>query len=148
MFFHDDNMPISYSIEELQTNNITDTDIHSIEPFIYNEHHYNIDNTINEQMIRPTDCGYAQLGIMEYDNDFLLYDYSKYTLKELFNICSYYGFAKELKTNKYNKRQIIQYLIEYENDYNNIEIVYTRNNLWFYMNELKKDKFMKNFIIW
>ena len=69
--------------------------------------------------------------MIDNENDNFFYDYNKYTLKELFKICDYYGFAKELKTNKCNKKEIIQYLIEFENDYNNIETVYTRRNMWF-----------------
>ena len=32
--------------------------------------------------------------------------------------------------------------------YNNSYIVFKRQNMWFNINELKKDKFMKKFILW
>jgi hypothetical protein len=38
-------------------------------------------------------------------------------------ICEYYGFAKELKNNKYNKEQIIDFLVSFESDQNNSDIV-------------------------
>ena len=142
MFFYDDNndnVPITFSIEEKQINNNNDVDINIIEKTIYNT---------QENEIHSTDYYLPQLDMIDNENDNFFYDYNKYTLKELFKICDYYGFAKELKTNKCNKKEIIQYLIEFENDYNNIEIVYTRRNMWFYMNELKKDPLMKKFIIW
>ena len=33
--------------------------------------------------------------------------HENYTVKELLLICEYYGFAKNIKNNKYNKEQII-----------------------------------------
>jgi hypothetical protein len=71
-----------------------------------------------------------------------------FTVKELLVICEYYGFLKEIKTNKCNKEQIIEILVNFENDPVNNDIVFKRQNLWFYINELKDDKFMKKFILW
>ena len=93
-----------------------------------------------------------------YDNELNLHDDLKlpqlinyqenFTIKELLLICEYYGFAKELKTKKYNKEEIIHFLVEYELDPLNSDIVYRRQNMWFYMNELKNDKFMKKYLLW
>lgn len=74
--------------------------------------------------------------------------HENYTVKELLLICEYYGFAKEMKTNKFNKEQIIDFLVSFESDENNSDIVFKRQNMWFYMNELKSDKFMKKFVLW
>ena len=71
-----------------------------------------------------------------------------YNVKELLLICEYYGFAKDLKNNKLNKEQIIDFLVSFETNENNSEIVFKRQNMWFYMNELKNDKFMKKFVLW
>jgi len=71
-----------------------------------------------------------------------------FTVKELLLICDYYGFAKELKNNKCNKEQIIEILVSFESDLNNYEVIFKRQNLWFYMSELKNDKFMKKFLLW
>ena len=71
-----------------------------------------------------------------------------FTVKELLLMCDYYGFAKELKNNKCNKEQIIQILVSFESDLNNSDIVFKRQNMWFYINELKNDKFMKKFVLW
>jgi hypothetical protein len=70
-----------------------------------------------------------------------------YKIKDLNLICEYYNILKEVKQNKYNKEQIINKIIEFENDIDNSEIVYKRMNMWFYINELKNDKFMKKFIL-
>jgi hypothetical protein len=74
--------------------------------------------------------------------------HENFTVKELLLICDYYGFAKELKTNKCNKDQIIEILVSFESDLNNSDIVFKRQNMWFYMSELKNDKFMKKFLLW
>jgi hypothetical protein len=93
-----------------------------------------------------------------YDNELNLHDdlklpqlinyHENFTIKELMLICEYYGFAKELKKKKYNKEEIIHFLVEYELDPLNTDIVYRRQNMWFYMNELKNDKFMKKYLLW
>ena len=71
-----------------------------------------------------------------------------FTVKELLIICDYYGFAKALKNSKCNKEQIIEILVSFESDLNNSDIVFKRQNMWFYMSELKNDKFMKKFLLW
>ena len=69
-----------------------------------------------------------------------------YTVKQLLQICDYYGIAKELKTNKYSKDEIICVLVHFENNDENSEIVFKRQTMWLYINELKNDKFMKKYI--
>jgi len=73
--------------------------------------------------------------------------HENFTIKELMLICEYYGFAKELKTKKYNKEEIIHFLVEYELNPLNSEIVSTRQSMWIYINELKNDKFMKKYVL-
>ena len=74
--------------------------------------------------------------------------HENFTVKELIIICDYYGVAKEIKNNKYNKEEIIHFLVEFENNPLNNLIVSKRQNLWFYINELKNDKFMKKYVLW
>ena len=93
---------------------------------------------IEEQQIYNNEIAVPQ--IINYNENF--------TVKELLIICEYYGFLKEIKNNKCNKEQIIEILVNFENDPINIEIVIKRQNLWFYINELKNDKFMKKFVLW
>lgn len=94
----------------------------------------------------------AEIDNTELNNDLSIpqmINYNEnYTLKEVLMICEYYGFAKELKHNKYNKEQIIDFLVTFESDPNNSDIVFKRQNMWFYINELKNDKFMKKFVLW
>jgi hypothetical protein len=74
--------------------------------------------------------------------------HENFTVKELLLICDYYGFAKNVKNSKLNKEQLIETLVAFESDPNNSEIVFKRQNMWFYINELKHDKFMKKFVLW
>ena len=69
-------------------------------------------------------------------------------VKQLLLICEYYGIAKDLKSNKCNKSDILNTLIIYENNFENINKVNKRKKLWNYINELKKDKFMKKYVLW
>lgn len=73
-----------------------------------------------------------------------------YKIKDLLNICDYYGITKDIKNknNKFNKEIIINFLIAFESNPNNTELVNKRQNMWFYINELKNDKFMKKYVLW
>ncbi len=71
-----------------------------------------------------------------------------YTVKDLILICDYYGFSKEIKANKLGKDLLIQCLVDYELDPVNAVNVEKRRNMWFFINELKNDKFMKKFVLW
>jgi hypothetical protein len=74
-------------------------------------------------------------------------DYKNKTVKELLIICDYYGIGKEAKTNRYNKSQIVQSICDFESSLSNREIVYRRRKLWFYLSELKNDKFVKKYVL-
>ena len=87
-----------------------------------------------------------------YDNeDFLIPQIIHYkenfTVKELLLICDYYGVSKTLKSYKCNKDEIVQFLVVYESNPKNSDIVFKRQNMWFYINELKNDKFMKKYVL-
>ena len=71
-----------------------------------------------------------------------------YNVKELLLICEYYGIAKELRANKCNKEEIIIILVNFENNPINDDIVLKRKSMWFYMSQLKNDKFMKKYVLW
>ena len=92
------------------------------------------------------------LDLTNENNDLLIPQFIHYkenfTVKELLLICEYYGIAKEVKTNKFNKDEIIHFLVMYESNPSNSAIVCKRRNMWFYINELKNDKFMKKHVLW
>lgn len=122
----DSNIAISYYIEEVSNSE--------------KELDFNIQDLMNQ--IEETEIS-SELAFPQMIN----YN-ENYTVKELMLICDYYGFAKEIKSNRFNKEQIINYLVTFENDITNADIVFLRKKFWFYINELKNDKFMKKFVIW
>ncbi len=122
----ENDVAISYYIEEVEK--------------VENELEFNIEDLMHE--IEQTDFR-NEITIPHMVNY-----HENFTVKELLLICEYYGFAKDLKNNKFNKEQIIEYLVSFETDPTNEDIVFRRQNMWFYINELKNDKFMKKFFIW
>ena len=67
-----------------------------------------------------------------------------YNIKQLLIICDYYGL-KNLK--KKNKLNIIDSIVNFEEENGNKEYVNKRKQLWYYIEELKRDKFMKKYIL-
>jgi hypothetical protein len=113
-----------------------------------NEIGFNINDLMSEfndikmsdetQYIYDADDMYA--SITDYDEN--------YNIKQLCQICEFYGFNKEVKSTKSKKLDIIGAIVMFENNSENSSIVYRRKQLWCYINELKRDKFMKRFVIW
>jgi hypothetical protein len=78
----------------------------------------------------------------------LIYYDTNYSVKQLLLICDYYGLLKEVKLNKFKKQELILFLLDFEENMENSLIVYKRKQLWYFMDELKNDKFMKKYILW
>jgi hypothetical protein len=123
---------ISYYVEEIEKHEEDNLNIEELMAKIENTEIEDDEIDCNDDLMIPQMINYNE----------------NYTVKELLLICEYYGFAKDLKTNKFNKEQIINFLVSFETDQNNSDIVCKRQNMWFYINELKSDKFMKKFVIW
>ncbi len=92
-------------------------------------------NHIDEMKSYEMDEMYS--SVTDYDEN--------YTLKQLLQICEFYGFTKSAKSKKLD---VIGAIVMFENNTENGAIVYRRKQLWHYINELKRDKFMKRFVIW
>ena len=52
-----------------------------------------------------------------------------------------------LSKRKKRKDELIQDIILFEQEPDNIEIVYRRKKLWVYMQEIKDDKYLRKFLI-
>jgi hypothetical protein len=72
---------------------------------------------------------------------------NKYTIKQLEQILEYYGIEK-LKSMKMKKLDIVSLIVSYESDPDNWLSTMKRKTMWFYLQELKEDKFMKRFVIY
>ena len=121
---------ISFFIDE-DTNENTEND------FIVSN--FNLNEILNSEYIFKDDDNLCA-SLIHYDINC--------NVKQLLLICQYYGIAKELKSNKCNKSDILNTLIIYENNIENLERVNKRKKLWHYINELKNDKFMKKYVLW
>jgi uncharacterized protein YfkK (UPF0435 family) len=124
-----------------------------------NNTHENISFSLIEEVVTKNNLINTESIMNDYDINETLYDVDtflpeiinyqeNFTVKELFFICEYYGISKELKNNKCNKRQIIEKIVYFEANPSNEYIVFRRKNMWFYMNEIKTDKFMKKYVLW
>jgi len=106
---------------------------------------YKLQNELNELDIYGNSC-------QEPDSDdiFLeMKDYEmNYNVKQLLLICEYYDILKDVRANKAKKQDIIEQILLFEKNLENIEITMKRKELWYYINELKNDKMMKKFVIW
>ena len=92
-----------------------------------------------------------QLNMSNVQEDDIFIEMKNYELnfnvKQLMLICEYYEM-KDIRTNKLKKQDIIEQIILFETNPENIEIVSKRKELWYYIDELKNDKMMKRFVIW
>ena len=70
-----------------------------------------------------------------------------FNVKQLMLICEYYEM-KDIRANKLKKQDIIEQIILFETNPENIELTTKRKELWYYIDELKNDKMMKRFVIW
>jgi hypothetical protein len=70
-------------------------------------------------------------------------NYESLTVKQLMRIRDYYNIPKSKK-----KEDLINDIVEFEANIENIDTVMRRTKLWGYISELKSDKYMKQFIFW
>lgn len=71
-------------------------------------------------------------------------DYStNFIKKDLERIADYYGLSKRKK----KKDELIEDIVIFEKDPINIEKVYQRKKMWKYIEEIKKDKYLRQFFI-
>ena len=91
-------------------------------------------------------------GKMENDNNgdnfsaifFLMEEeYNILTKKELERICDYYEISKRKK----RKADLIQDIIIFEQDQTNNEIVERRTEMWYCIEQIKNDKYLKKYLI-
>ena len=120
---------ISYIITELNNNdnnNDNDNDIN------INSDEIDNNDTNNTNIIDHNDI---------YNMDFLVYN--SYTVKQLYLILQYYDICK----GRMCKDEIIQTLLLFETDEDNLNIVNKRKYLWSIAIQLKNDDFFSKYIV-
>jgi len=68
---------------------------------------------------------------------------TNYIKKELERIADYYGISKRKK----RKDQLVEEIVIFEKDPENIELVYRRKRLWSCIEEIRGDKYLSKFLI-
>ena len=86
-----------------------------------------------------------RLNGMPSDTSFAMeLEYSiNHTVKSLGQILDYYDISRR----KMRKDEMVQMLIMFEEDPENIEIVERRRRMWSYVDELKEDKYFSKYVI-
>jgi len=127
-----------------------DKDEHHIEQHIQDPLAFHNSSTMSTDYNQETSA--CKQAYVSFQNDDIFTQMKNYDLnfnvKQLLLICDYYGLSKDVKVNKLKKQDVIEQIILFENNTDNIAVVIKRKEMWYFMNELKHDKFMKKFIIW
>tara|TARA_B100001059_G_C17631378_1_gene474611 strand:+ start:299 stop:721 length:423 start_codon:yes stop_codon:yes gene_type:complete len=99
---------------------------------------------INSTMIEQDDFSSGFEGITLDDITALELDYdTNYNKKDLVKIAEYY----EITIRKKNKKDLISEIVIFETSVENSSIVERRKELWFYINEIKEDKYLSKYLI-
>ena len=105
-----------------------------------------IPDEINEDMYYDSDDMYDNLHDFIGMDDYIAaeLDYkTNYNKKELERIADYYEISKRKK----KKDELIEDIVVFEKESTNIVKVYQRKKMWKYIKEIKKDKYLKQFLI-
>merc|ERR1711871_637036 len=121
--------PLSISIKE--KDNIVVADNYDDEIKEINEEIEKI--SLEENDFSDYDSAYAQ--ILDYKTNYLK--------KDLIKIAEYY----EISIRKKTKDKLIEDILSFENNPENCVMVERRQTLWFYLNELMEDNYLRKYII-
>jgi len=113
--------------------------------FLLQENSKNKDNGITyEELIDEVDLLEITAAISLDDMIAMELDYqTNYTKKQLERICDYYDISKRKK----KKPQLVEEIVQFEKNTNNLTVVYQRKKLWGYIEEIKSDKYLRKFLI-
>jgi hypothetical protein len=133
------------NIDEMMSKLLDDDDNDQDNDYGFDYNDYSYDNT--EQSLK-------QDSSLEYFKEKNLYVgvpeayYDAHTIKELMKICQYYDLAKNVKSAKCKKQDIVATIVFFEAQHENKKIVNKRHKMWAYMRELTNDPKMKEYIFW
>ncbi len=138
-----DKQNVSYSLQENKKNNETDVNV-TYEDILKEVDVMDVkDGNINYDFEDKGDYDMeAYMGMDDYIASELDYQ-TNYIKKELERIADYYEISKRKK----RKDQLVEDIVLFEKDPVNIEKVYQRKKLWKYMEEIRKDKYLRQFLI-
>jgi vacuolar-type H+-ATPase subunit C/Vma6 len=105
----------------------------------------------NDEIIVSYEDLVKEVDLMEMNSIIGMDDYiamevdyqTNYLKKDLDRIADYYEISKRKK----RKEQLVEDIVLFEKDPENIEIVFQRKKLWSYVEEIKSDKYLSKFLI-
>ena len=105
----------------------------------------------NDEIIVSYEDLVKEVDLMEMNSIIGMDDYiamevdyqTNYLKKDLDRIADYYEISKRKK----RKEQLVEDIVLFEKDPENIEIVFQRKKLWSYVEEIKCDKYLSKFLI-
>ena len=115
----------------------------------------NLSITLKEVVSDEKDTTYTELvdivNLMENNvepnmEDFVAMEVhfqTNFTKPQIEKIAEYYKIPKRKK----RKDELVQDIVIFEMNPNNIEIVFRRKKLWSYMKEIKEDRYLSKFLI-
>ena len=127
------------SIDELEDNDI------EIEHMLQNFQTDN-ENNISDISDDMKDLIYFIKKDFYCGNDEYYYN-EEYKLKDLMQICKYYGIAGYVKASKCKKQDVVSTIIYFESISENHDIVLNRHKMWAYMTELLEDPKMRCYLL-
>ena len=133
------------NIDEMMSKLLDEEDENDDNDYGFDYNDYNYDNT---EQIEKQDSS------LEYFKEKNLYMgvpeayYEMHTIKELMKICQYYDLAKNVKSAKCKKQDIVATVVFFEAQPENKKIANKRHKMWAYMRELTNDPRMKEYILW
>ena len=117
---------VFYSLEENETDNTGVIDI-TYDDLVKEVDHMEMISAVNMDDIIALE--------IDYDTNYLK--------KDLERIAEYYEISKRKK----RKNQLIEEIVLFEKNPENIEIVFRRKKLWSYIEEIKNDNYLSKFLI-
>jgi len=105
----------------------------------------NYDKDIEEINIEIEKIKLKNNNFSDYDSAYAqILDYkTNYLKKDLIKIAEYYDISVRKKT----KDILVEEILSFENNPENCIIIERRQTLWFYLNELMEDNYLRKYII-
>jgi len=132
---------ISYSLQENQGESVSNLSYEDL----LNEVTTSADAIPDQES--DSECEYdysmeSMVGMDDYIATELDYQ-TNYIKKDLEKIADYYEISKRKK----RKDQLVEDIVLFEKDPVNVQKVYQRKKMWRYIEEIKKDKYLRQFLI-
>ena len=104
----------------------------------------NKDEVTYDELIKEVDLLEMTAAVSMDDYIAMEIDYqTNYTKKQLERIADYYDISKRKK----RKDQLVEDIVIFEKEPENVTLVYRRKLLWGYIDEIKRDKYLSKFLI-